>query len=358
MVYSAPLGEDSPRNSNHMKLKRWHTFLIGFLLSALFLYFAYRQADFGRIAGIFRTARYEYVIVSALLVLLTTYVRGVRWSVLTEGRLGAVDAFWLFNIGFLFNNVLPARIGEIARAMLTGRRPNMHFTSALSSIVVERLFDMVSVVALLVIVLFALPLPTWATSAGAIMGIGASAGIVFLALASRYPEWALEFGSTVMAMVPRISKDSARGFLSPFVDGLGAVSSFRAFGLGMLLSFLSWVISGFVSWLLMLAFWDTVPVMVGHLAVVAAGMGIAVPAAPGGLGPFEAAIVGVLTAIKYDADISRSYAFALHGINIIMTSLLGILGLFREGVSFGQVAREAQQLKGSSQENRARESAD
>src|SRR5690606_39647115 len=113
----------------------------------------------GQIIGAFRTARYGYVVLGLAGVVVTVLVRGLRWSVLTQGRLTVTDGFWLFNVGFLFNNVLPARLGEFARAYLAGRRPAMHFTSALSSIVVERLFDMVAVVVLIGAALLVLPLP-------------------------------------------------------------------------------------------------------------------------------------------------------------------------------------------------------
>jgi hypothetical protein len=328
-----------------MTIKRWQTLLIGLVFSAVFLFLALRTASLPAILNAFRTARYGFVALAAVLVVLTVVARGVRWSALTQGRLSVADAFWLFNIGFLFNNVLPARLGEFARALLTGRRPGMHFTSALSSIVVERLFDMVSVVVLLGLVLLTLPLPGWATGAGALMGAASLAGIIVLAVAARIPDQALRVGSRLLSLVPRISRDRAHEFLKPFVDGLGAVSDVRTFVLGLALSIGAWLFSGLAVWVLMLAFWDSVPLMVGQLVVAAAGLGVAVPAAPSGVGPYEAAIIGVLTVIDYDADISRGFAFGLHILNFAITSLLGVLGLMREGISFGQVARQAEALR-------------
>lgn len=337
-------------------MKRWHTIVIGLIISGVFLYLSLRSADFKQIATAFRTARYGYVALAAASVLLTTLVRGLRWSVLTQGRLGVLDGFWLFNIGFLFNNVLPARLGEFARAFLAGRRPGMHFTSALSSIVVERLFDMVAVVLMIVLVLLVLPLPAWAAQAGAAMGAIALAGIVVLAVAVRRPGWALSAGASVLALLPGVERDRAHAFLLPFVEGLGGVSDLRTFTLGLGLSIFAWLVSGVAGWLLMLAFWPSVPIIVALLAVAAAGLGISIPAAPGGVGPYEAAVIGVLVGIGYNADISRSFAFALHGINFAMTTVLGLLGLLREGVSFGQVAEGARSLRtGVSAEEQAGE---
>jgi len=339
-------------------MKRWQSILIGLVISAVALFFALRQADLGAMAAAFQQARYEYIVLAAVLFFGLVVIRGVRWSVLTQGRLKAVDAIWLFSIGFLFNNILPAKLGEVARGALAGRRPSMHFSSALSSIVVERLFDMVSVVILFGVVLAGLGLPGWATQAGIVMGVLAITGLIVLAVAARMPDLALNVGSTLMALLPRIEKEHAHQFLEPFIDGLGGVSNWKTFAGGFFLSVLAWFASGFVGWVLMLAFFDQPPIIDGLLAVAAAGLGIAVPAAPSGLGPFHAAVIGVLTATDYPADAARSYAFALHGLNFATTSLMGVIGLLREGVSFKEVREAAESAQQATQANAATEAAE
>lgn len=350
MLYFAGLAGRRPRYSLRDDMKRWHTLAIGLLISAGALFLALRRANFAEIAAAFGSARYEYVGAAAAAFVGLTMLRGLRWSVLTQGRIRPLDGFWLFNIGFLFNNVFPARLGEIARAILAGRRPTMHFTSALSSIVVERLFDMVSVLVLFGIVLLGLDLPAWATTAGGAMGGGAMVGILILAYAARRPEGALNLGAGVLSILPGFSQERARAFLQPFIQGLGGVSSWRTFGLGMGLSILAWLLSGVLGWLLMLAFWERVPLIMGQLAIAAAGLGIAVPAAPSGVGPFEAAVIAVLTTVGYDEEISTSYAFTLHALNFGVTSLIGLIGLVREGTSFGEIAQAARNLRQASHE--------
>ncbi len=325
-------------------MKRWQTFLIGLVISAIFLFLALRQAQLSRIVETFRTARYEFVALCAGLIVLNALARGLRWSVLNRGYLPTADAVWLSNIGALFNNVLPARLGEFARAALAGRRPRVYFVSALSSIVVERLFDLVSLCLLLVMVLLVLPLPPWATTAGIGIGSGALLGLLILAIAARWPIQTLRLSSHVFSRLPTFTQQKANALVARTIQGLSGVSDLRTFGLGLGLSVAAWLMSGVTAWVLMLAFWPHAPLMVGYLAVVASGLGMAVPAAPSGFGPFQAAIISVLVAINYDADASRSYAFALHLLNFLMTSLLGGVGLIREGSSFHEVARLAKSL--------------
>jgi len=170
-------------------------------------------------------------------------------------------------------------------------------------------------------------------------------GVVVLAIAARNPEWALKLGVKILAILPKVDKDKATEFLAPIFEGLGGVSDWRTFGLGLGLSITAWIASGFTGWILMLAFWDKMPLLAGQLAIAAAGLGVAVPGAPAGVGPFEYAVTQSLTSIGYDANIARSYAFTLHSINFIVTSILGGIGLMREGMSFGQVAEEARALR-------------
>lgn len=318
-------------------MKRWQTIVLGLVVSGAALYLSLRQANFGEMAVAFQEANLGLIAVAAAMFTILVAVRGWRWSVLTQGRLNPVDGAWLFSVGFLFNNILPARIGEIARGVLAGRREKLHFTSAMSSIVVERLFDMIAIVVMFGVILLGLDLPEWATSAGILMGIGATTGLAILAIAAQRPDFALETGASILSVIPKVSKEQVHSFLEPFVDGLGGVSDWRTFSLGMLLSLVAWFLSGFVGWVLLLAFFGATPIVIGLLAIAAAGLGIAVPAAPSGLGAFHAAVIGVLTAVDYPADAARSYAFALHGLNFGMTTLLGIIGLLREGVSFGEV---------------------
>ncbi len=327
-------------------MKRWWTFLVGVLISAVALYLAFRTTNWAEVVGAFGSLRYEYVILSVVVVVISDIMRGMRWSMLVQGRISMLDGFWLFNIGYLFNNVLPARLGEFARAILGGRQPGMTFTSALSSIVVERLFDLISVVILLGIALITLPLPDWATTSGVGVGAGALVGIIVLALAARYPGPALKVGVWALALIPGISRERATAFLAPFVDGLGAVSDLRNFAIGFGMSLACWAMSGLSTWLLMLAFWPTIPIPVAAFVLGAAGLGVAVPAAPASVGPFQAAVIGSLVAAGYDLSTSQSFSIALHLLTFAITCLLGIGGLLREGVSFGQVARQAQELKG------------
>lgn len=332
-------------------MKRWQSLLIGLVVSVGALYLAVRGADVQRVGEALKEARYEYALATVAIVAASTYVRGMRWSTLLEGKISATRGFWLFNTGFLFNNVLPLRLGEIVRAYLAARKPPPRFAGALSSIVLERLIDVLNLVLLLAIALQIpeLDVPDWAKQGGLLMLAGGILGLVALYLLARYPEWATQFADRILSRVKLPARlDQARLLdqLEAFLEGLQGLRELRIFVPAVGYSLLAWAMSLAGAWVLLHSFaaFGTPGPGLGVLAITAAGLGIAVPSLPGGVGPFEAAITLALVAAGYEHEAALSYAVLLHAINYATTTVLGALGLLREGMSFGQVASAARQL--------------
>jgi uncharacterized protein (TIRG00374 family) len=334
-----------------MPMKRWQSLLLGLVISAAALYVALRGAQLNRVAEALGSARYGFALLALAIVTASTYARGLRWSAVVRGRLSPTRGFWLFNAGFLFNNVLPLRLGEVVRAYLAARQPPLRFAEALSSIVVERLLDMLSLVAILAVLLQLpeLAVPRWAASAGLLMLVGSLAGMVALYLAARFPAWVARTAGRLVERFPlpeRFTAESVGGQLESFLDGLVSLRDFRAFSLAVAYSALAWLMSGLAGWVLLFAFaeFGRPGLEIGFLAIAGAGLGIAVPSLPGAVGPFEAAVKLALVAVGYAQEPALSYALVLHGINFVTTSVLGAIGLLREGLTFGEVASAAREL--------------
>ena len=120
---------------------RW---IIGIVVSLFFLWVAFRQvSDVGHLAEALGSANYLWLAPAVALYLLGLLVRALRWRILLLpiARIPTGPLFGILSIGFLVNNVLPARLGEIARAILVGRRHGVSRSAALATVVVERIFD-------------------------------------------------------------------------------------------------------------------------------------------------------------------------------------------------------------------------
>ena len=129
--------------------------------------------------------------------------------------------------------------------------------------------------------------------------------------------------------------------MSPFLPQQRSLIS------AFLLSLTIWGLAGVSAWALMVAVWPNQPHLVqGILVITAAGIGLALPSAPAGLGPYEAAVIGVLLYTGEGPTLSRTFAVLLHVTAILLTSTLGGLGLLREGVNFRDLAKQAREIKG------------
>jgi uncharacterized protein (TIRG00374 family) len=131
-------------------MKRWQ-FWLGVAISALFLYLALREVDFAAAWQHVTTARWEYLVLGWLCLLVSYVVRIGRWHLIvrTVGRVSPWTLGQVYMAGYMANNILPARIGEIVRAVLLGQAAQVNAASALGTIAVERVFDVIMALSLL-----------------------------------------------------------------------------------------------------------------------------------------------------------------------------------------------------------------
>lgn len=141
-------------------MKRHHTQLfIGLLLSAFFLWLAFRRVDFRLLWSTLRSINFWWFIPFVIITLLGMYVRAIRWKYffLPRYHLSSKRLFPPLIVGFAFNGIFPARAGEFARAYLGARRENIGFSTMFATIVMERVFDGLTIIILFTLGLFFLP---------------------------------------------------------------------------------------------------------------------------------------------------------------------------------------------------------
>ncbi len=141
--------------------KYWRAGLLGIVASLLAIYFIYSQMnDVGQMWSALRAADYTWVLVSMGIIVVGLFARGARWRALLGGQLPFIRAFNITNVSYLVNGVLPLRIGELARAYLAAQvRPPVPVMKSISTIIVERLIDVLAIMIILVLALSAVVLP-------------------------------------------------------------------------------------------------------------------------------------------------------------------------------------------------------
>jgi hypothetical protein len=310
----------------------WRRMLPGLLISlgslAIVLYLAKPQ----RMLDGLRQADLRLAIGGGAFTLLWLLVRGMAWRSLLQNKVPLKQTFFTLSEGYLLNNFLPFRLGEVGRAYLLGQKSGLGFWRVLSSILLERALDVLLMVALL---LGTLPFVTGMASArGAALAAG---GVVIAAMAGLYV--VARFPDKFMRLYERLT--SRIGFLSrlgkqvlpSFFSGLAVLTEPGSFVRTVAWFLLNMVVAMVQYTVFMLAFFPHARPLWAIFCLAVSSLGIALPSSPGSLGVFEGAVVGALAVFKLDAGTALAYAFTMHFWNYLITGLLGSYALAREGES-------------------------
>lgn len=326
--------------------------MLGVAISAGLLYWTLRDVDPRELLRQVREADLLLFALSVLLATLSFPARAVRWQVLVAAATGTRPAlrptWWATAIGFMANNVLPARAGEVVRAYAGSRLINVPVSTALSTLVVERAFDGVVIVLLLAIGIASpsFPAEVRIPGGGELHAVAISAGVIFtgvlvaLALVARMPDRALALSDRILGVVlPTRFAGWARGVARNMVNGLSALRTLKNFSLVLLWSFVVWLVNGAGFLLGFRAFHFDVPMTSAIVLQGIVAFAVAVPSTPGYAGVFEWACVVALGIYGVAREPAVGFALALHIAWFIPITLLGTWYLLRAGLSLGELRR-------------------
>jgi uncharacterized protein (TIRG00374 family) len=318
--------------------------VLGLGVSALFIGLLLWQAHPRQIADALARANYVWLIPAVLIFFIELWVRAVRYEhiVRTLHPAKASGLFPILVIGNMANNLLPLRIGELVRAYMIGERYNLSKMAALGTGVVERLFDGLTLLALLTGAVFFLG------ASGAIHDITLTAVAVFaLALAVFVGCLASPDGSE--RLLARLARPLPRQWGERIVDmGVSFIEGLRSLRHP---DAIAWVMAtSLLCWLLEIAVFASVgqafnlDVGFGYfvMAVSAANLALTAPSSPGGTGLFEWVVMNVIVLAGVDEPSAAAYALAAHFTVLLPATLLGLYCLWSMHLSLGNLSRRAE----------------
>jgi glycosyltransferase 2 family protein len=320
--------------------------LVGVAISALALWLTLRGKDLGQVWEAMRQADYRFLLLYVPFWAVIHLTRTARWGILLEpvakvpfARLNAASS-----VGWMALCILPFRLGEFARPYLVAERPKLRVAAAMSSVVVERVADGVFTAALLMACLVAVPagLPGYRVvrAAGVVMGAIFLSALVFLVIAYRNRAAAARLMERFLKpLSPRLARRVAE-MTDAFIHGLRLVPSRGKVALFFLLTFVYW---GFNAWgmqVLAQGFgfrWDALQTttVLGVLVI-----GVMIPAGPGMVGTFQAAVVMALGLFYPKEVVARdgmAYANVLWASQLAFQIGLGLVFLFSRHIRFAQL---------------------
>lgn len=333
-------------------MKKWQ-FWLGVLISIFFVWISLRGLRLGEFWDVVLGANYWWIVPGVAVYFVGVWVRAWRWHYLLRPikQIRTQTMFPVTTIGYMGNNIYPARAGEVLRAVILKRREGVPVSASLATIIVERIFDGVVMLAFVFINLPELAKLTHASGfVGNIQQVAlygtfafAAALIVFL-LAAMYPLVTIKVGQWfIERVIPSKFRSKLTDFMHKFLDGLASLRSPFNIFMVFITSVIIWLFETLKYWFVMHAFGFSVSFFALMLMNGIVNLATTIPSAPGYIGTFDAPGIAVLAAYGVDQATAAGYTLTLHAALWIPITVLGAIFLAREGIQWSDALRaEAQ----------------
>ena len=337
-------------------MKRWQ-FWVGVVISAVCLWWALHTLNPADLWQGIIHANYWWILPGIAVYFIAVWVRAWRWHYLLR-PIKAIKTRVMFPItciGYMGNNIYPARAGEVLRAVVLKRREGVPVSASLATIIVEKFFD---AVVMLGFVFVNLPeLAKLKGSSGfvgniqqvAIFGtILAFVILVIFLLAAMFPLISARFGQWFIdRLMPRRFRQQTSGIMNKFLDGLASLRSPANVLMVFFTSVVIWLLETGKYWFVMHAFNFHVSFFALMLMNGIVNLITIIPAAPGYIGTFDASGIAVLTAYGVDPAIAAGYTIVLHVALWLPITLLGAYFMAREGIHWNDALRREEDAESS-----------
>ena len=326
-------------------MKRWQ-FWVGILISAVFLYFSLRGLQLNAFWQTIQTAQYLWILPGIAVYFLGVWVRSWRWHYLLRPlkKIPTKTMFPIVTIGYMGNNIYPARAGEVLRAVVLNNREGVPISASLATIIVERIFD---AVVMLGFVFLNLPELSHLTHNSGFVGniqqvaiwgsiafIGALLVFLLAAMFPKVTERVVNF--CIDKILPLRWREKCHGLAMRFLSGLESLRSPQDALMVFFTSVLIWLLETGKYWFVMHAFQFQVSFFALMLMNGIVNLATTIPSAPGYLGTFDAPGIAVLTAYGVSRSIATGYTLVLHVALWLPITILGAYYYFRQPLRWGK----------------------
>lgn len=319
--------------------------LIGILISGIFLFLAFRGQDLGEIRDALLESNLWWLPVALALYFIGVWLRAVRWHILlrpVSDRTTTRELLPIVVVGFMANNVLPLRAGELVRSVLIGRKYNVRKTSALATIAVERIFDGLVMLGFLALSMVFVSLTSELRHLALISFLvfaGLLLGLFLLTFAGDFVDRMLQL---VLGPLPQSVSDRVQQMLQSFLGGLGVLRLRGDLLRVVATSILAWLFEASMYFVLAYAFGGAIRDVMGFSATLlttgVANLSTLIPGAPGYVGQFEYGVKLVLNgAFGVPESQALAYAILVHAALYFPITLLGVLEWFRQQLSLKEL---------------------
>jgi uncharacterized protein (TIRG00374 family) len=270
-----------------------------------------------------------YAALSVLFILLMQVLRSYRWGVILQ-PIEKIDQFTLLSVtcvGFLAIAAIPARIGELARPYLIAKKSSVKMSSALGTVIVERVLDGISVLTITIVVLFLQDLPSWMINSGIIFFIVTILMIVCIMGLIWRRETAIKIINRTLNRLPGKFAHKIDELIHHFIDGFQVITNIKMLLYLFFLSAVIWLVDVAAIYILLFSFGFDLPILASFIVMIVLIAGIAIPTAPGFIGNWHYACILGLSLFGVAKPEAFSFAVVYHFLSISIVVVLGVIFL-------------------------------
>jgi hypothetical protein len=319
---AAPAGPGSRRISRRLALN-----LATVVVTVFFSYIALSNIKLDAVWHALRTSDYWWLIPALVAFGLGNLARALRWrSLFAPGRRPPVGTTMdAMMIGYLYNNILPARAGEAARVLVLSQRSTAPPVEIVGTVVLERLYDVLAILVVFFVAVPWLPHVSWFGAAAVAAAVLAAAIAAAATLLAVYGDRPLRLLLRPLGRLSLFSGERLERTVVELTHGLSGLRNVRVAAEAFLWTAVAWLFSALCAYLVSLAFHLHLPFACGVLVVVAVGLGMILPSPPAAVGVFEGAALIALNAYGIPHSAALPYALVLHAVNFVPFVVIGVV---------------------------------
>jgi glycosyltransferase 2 family protein len=341
--------DNEPQDSNQQALHpqrqpQFRHLLPSIVISLVCLVYVFWLARPGQIVRVLQEANYLWVMLGVFSSIAWLMVRAQVWRQLLRARPTYTQAFFTTSEGYLLNNLLPFRLGEVARSLLMAEKINLSFWEVFSTIIVERLLDIIFSVSLLAITLFfVLGMQfAWLAASSIVLIIIVSLGIIYLLARQRTQVVARV--ESITRRWPSFSYTISR-FLLALLTGFAVITESGRFIQVLLWMVINLAIAILQYYCVLRAFIPGANMLYASVTLGVSALSSAVPSLPGAIGVMEFVMVAALSIIALPKAEVLTIGLTIRAIGYLISGIFGTIGLAKDGETLSSLYHKARNIR-------------
>jgi len=307
--------------------------ILGILISIVFLILAFRNINLKEFSGALTQAHFIYIIFAFSIYLTSFLIRAVRWKIILRPvkNIKFSSSFSVIMIAWMANNLLPARLGEIIRAYVIGKKENISRSASFATIIIERILDGLTLILIFVLLTIFLQLPDWEKRIGLIAGAFFIGSLLFLILMKTIKIHTAKPVIFIINLFPKKISEKIFYIINRFAEGLDFFSMRKEQFQSIILSMFIWLIEGITFYFIIKSLQLQIPWYAAFQTLVIINLGILIPSSPGYIGTYHYFGILALSIFNVGKESALSFAIIIHALQYISVTSIGLFYTYKEG---------------------------